>query len=124
MLSYWIGRLWLFVFGWKVEGEPATCRKFVLIAAPHTSTWDFPFMLATSYVMNVPIHWLGKHTLFVPPWGRLMCRLGGIPVDRRLPQSLVLQMVEQFKKRDAFVLAIPPEAPEIRPNFGSLASTE
>jgi 1-acyl-sn-glycerol-3-phosphate acyltransferase len=109
LLSYWIGRSWLRLFGWKVHGEAPTHRKFVLIAAPHTSNWDFPFMLATAYVMRVRISWLGKHTLFVPPWGWLLRRLGGIPVDRRAPRSLVMQLAEEFNSSDELVLAVPPE---------------
>ena len=109
LLSYWAGRLWLRLFGWKVRGEAPTYRKFVLIAAPHTSNWDFPFMLATAYAMGVRLSWFGKHTLFLPPWGWFMRRLGGIPVDRRAPQSLVAQMAEKFKSSDDLVLAVPPE---------------
>ena len=109
MLLYWIGRLWLWSFGWKLHGEAATYRKFVLIAAPHTSNWDFPFMLATAYVMGVRLSWFGKHTLFIPPWGWLMRKLGGIPVDRRSPQSLVIQMAEKFQSSADLVLAVPPE---------------
>jgi 1-acyl-sn-glycerol-3-phosphate acyltransferase len=104
-----IGRFWLRLFGWKIAGETPTYRKFVLIAAPHTSNWDFPFMLATAYAMRVHISWFGKHTLFIPPWGWLMRRLGGIPVDRRAPQTLVTQMVEQFGQSEDLVLAVPPE---------------
>jgi 1-acyl-sn-glycerol-3-phosphate acyltransferase len=104
-----IGRFWLWLFGWKILGETPTYRKFVLIAAPHTSNWDFPFMLATAYAMQVHISWFGKHTLFIPPWGWLMRRLGGVPVDRRAPQTLVMQMVEKFRQSDDLVLAVPPE---------------
>ena len=66
-------------------------------------------MLATAYVMRVRISWFGKHTLFIPPWGWFMRRLGGIPVDRRAPQSLVTQMAERFKSSDDLILAVPPE---------------
>ena len=109
MLSYWIGRLWLRLFGWKVQGDAGSYRKCVLIAAPHTSNWDVPFMLATAYVMRVRLSWLGKHTLFRPPWGWLMRKLGGIPVDRRAPRSLVTQMADKFNTSDYLILAISPE---------------
>jgi 1-acyl-sn-glycerol-3-phosphate acyltransferase len=115
-LSYFVGRFWLWLFGWKILGETPTYRKFVLIAAPHTSNWDFPFMLATAYAMRVRISWFGKHTLFISPCGWLMRRLGGIPVDRRAPQTLVMQMVEQFKQRDELVLAVPPEGTRSKVN--------
>ena len=66
-------------------------------------------MLATAYAMRVRISWFGKHTLFIPPWGWFMRKLGGIPVDRRAPQTLVMQMAEKFRNSDALVLAVPPE---------------
>jgi 1-acyl-sn-glycerol-3-phosphate acyltransferase len=115
--GYWLGRFWLGIFGWKIQGEDSGCRKFVLIAAPHTSNWDLPFMLATAYVMRVHLSWFGKHTLFTPPWGWLLRKLGGIPVDRRAPQSLVTQMAEQFSSRDYLVLAVPPEGTRRRVDF-------
>src|SRR2546421_6105608 len=107
LLSYYIGRLWLKLFGWKIYGEAPSYRKFVFIAAPHTSNWDLPFMLATAYAMRVRISWFGKHTLFIPLWRRLICMLGGIPVDRRTPHSLVTEIAEKFRTSDSFVLAVP-----------------
>ena len=109
LLTYCIGRLWLKLFGWKIYGEAPSYSKFVFIAAPHTSNWDLPFMLATAYTLRVRISWFGKHTLFISPWGWLMRKLGGIPVDRRSPQSLVIQTAEKFRSSDYLVLAIPPE---------------
>jgi 1-acyl-sn-glycerol-3-phosphate acyltransferase len=66
-------------------------------------------MLATAWALEVRISWFGKHTLFVPPFGWLLRKLGGIPVDRRAPQSLVTQMAARFKSADDLVLAVPPE---------------
>ena len=66
-------------------------------------------MLATAYVMRARISWFGKHTLFLPPWGWLLRKLGGIPVDRRAPHSLVTQMAETFKSSDDLILAVPAE---------------
>lgn len=66
-------------------------------------------MLATAYVMRARVSWFGKHTLFKAPWGWFMRMLGGIPVDRRSPQSLVTQMAEKFKSSDELILAVPPE---------------
>jgi 1-acyl-sn-glycerol-3-phosphate acyltransferase len=97
------------LFGWKIHGETPTYRKFVVIAAPHTSNWDFPFMLATAFAMRLRVSWFGKHTLFVPPWGWFMRKLGGIPVDRRAPQTLVMQMVEKFEQSEDLILAMSPE---------------
>ena len=117
MLTYWIGRLWLRAFGWKIRGVPLTHRKFVVVAAPHTSNWDFPFMLATAYALRVRVSWFGKHTLFAPPWGWFMRGLGGIPVDRRAPQLLVGQMAEKFRSSDELILGLAPEGTRRKAEF-------
>jgi 1-acyl-sn-glycerol-3-phosphate acyltransferase len=105
--KYWVGRAWLKAFGWELETETPPTAKFVLVAAPHTSGWDLPFMLATSYVMEVPISWMGKKELFAAPFGWFMRFLGGIPIDRSRHHNTVSWAVEQFEKADRLVLAVP-----------------
>jgi 1-acyl-sn-glycerol-3-phosphate acyltransferase len=107
--KYWLGRAWMGFFGWRVEGGLPETKKFVFIAAPHTSNWDLPFMLATAYILGVKISWMGKHTLFEGPFGWFMRALGGIPVNRTAPQGLVQQVAEIFHRSDTLILAIPPE---------------
>ncbi len=114
MIKRAIGHAWLGLFGWRCDGPPPPYKKFVLIAAPHTTGWDLPFMLATSYVMDVPISWMGKHTLFQPPFGWLMRALGGIPIDRRSRHNVVKQAVELFNASDDLVLAVPAEGTRAR----------
>lgn len=107
-LLYWVGRLWMTVFGWKTEGEPPQLEKAVLIAAPHTTNWDLPHMLAAAWVYRMRISWLGKHTLFKGPWGWLLRALGGVPVDRSGPHGLVREAANIFQRRDQLILAVPP----------------
>ena len=67
-----IARAFLWLLGWKPEGRRPAARKYVLIAAPHTSNWDLPIMLALTWVFEVEAVWIGKHSLFAWPygWGR------------------------------------------------------
>ena len=108
-MNYWIGKIWLALFRWRLEGETELPAKFVFIAAPHTSNWDLPHMLATAYVLRVRISWLGKHTLFTGLLGRLLRALGGIPIDRRIPQNTVDRIAELFNSASSLILAVPPE---------------
>jgi len=109
-VARFLGRLWLRLFGWTLQTPPAVVPlKFVFIAAPHTSGWDLPFMLATAAALGIRISWFGKHTLFGPSCGWLMRRLGGIPIDRRAPHDVVQRTAEMFRARDRMVLAVPPE---------------
>jgi 1-acyl-sn-glycerol-3-phosphate acyltransferase len=98
------------MFGWRVEGSLPAGTKAIAIAAPHTSNWDLPFMLAVSYVLGVKPSWLGKRQLFRNPFGWLMRRLGGIPVDRDRRTNLVQQVVDYFGTVDQLFLVIPPSA--------------
>ena len=107
-LAYAVGRLYLTLAGWKVEGELPPGGKGVLIAAPHTSGWDLPFMLSVAWVFRLRLNWLGKHTLFRGAAGPFMRWLGGIPVDRRAPLGQVGQAVERFNNHSSMYLAIAP----------------
>ncbi|MGM0577685.1 MAG: lysophospholipid acyltransferase family protein [Myxococcota bacterium] len=100
--------------GWRVSGGPPPARRYVLVAAPHTSNWDLLYMLAIAAATDVEVRWIGKHTLFRGPLGVLLRRLGGIPIDRRAPRGLVDQMAHLFAEADDLVLAIPPEGTRAR----------
>ncbi|WP_063815753.1 MULTISPECIES: lysophospholipid acyltransferase family protein [Sorangium] len=102
------------MFGWRVEGVTDLPPKAVLIAAPHTSNWDFPFTLAVSYVLGLEFSWLGKHTLFEPPFGWFFRWLDGIPVDRRDRNNLVAAVVDILKQRDELILVVAPEGTRSR----------
>jgi 1-acyl-sn-glycerol-3-phosphate acyltransferase len=109
-----IGRLYLLLFGWRVAGALPPERHAVVIAAPHTSNWDLPFMLAVAWVLGVRPSWLGKRELFRPPFGWVLRQLGGVPVDRRAPQGLVGEAVARFAEVDELLLVIPPSGTRAR----------
>jgi len=103
-----LGALYLRLFGWRVEGRVPDIGKAVLIAAPHTSSWDLPFMLATASALGVRLSWLGKRELFRGPFHWLFRRLGGLPVDRGSSHRLVQQAVDWFADTEQLFLAIAP----------------
>ncbi len=109
MLKRWIGQAFLRVAGWKMDGDRPPVDRYVIIAAPHTSNWDMPFMLAMAFVYDIPVRWMGKHTLFKAPFGPLFKRLGGIPIVRHRPGGVVGQMVEHFENNESLVLMVPAE---------------
>lgn len=108
-MRHWLASMLLKLFGWRAEGSLADLPKCVLIVAPHTSNWDFLVMLALAVALRIKATWMGKHTLFRPPFGWLMRRLGGLPIDRGTRHNVVEQAVESFRARDRLVLAILPE---------------
>lgn len=112
--------------GWRVEGERPDEKKFVAIVAPHTSNWDLPLLLCVAIYFRLRVCWMGKASLFKPPFGWLMSALGGVPVDRSKAQNVVGQMVDIFNQRDSFALGLSPEgtrsrAPEWKTGFYNIA---
>ena len=97
------------LLGWTAKGEPLEHQRCVLIAAPHTSNWDFPLMLMIVLKLRLRIFWMGKHTLFPFPFGWLMRWLGGIPIDRKASHNVVNETVRQYRENDELIVLIPPE---------------
>lgn len=83
--------------------------KFIIIAAPHTSNWDFVVGLAAKLALGLRVTFLGKQSLFRLPLGYLMRAWGGMPVDRSTSNDVVRQVVAEFARRDSLVLALAPE---------------
>ena len=108
IVQYWIGRLWFTVFGWKTVGEPPQHTHGVIIAAPHTSNWDLPHMLAAAWIFRMRISWMGKQSLFRFPFGIFLRSLGGMEVDRRAAHGVVREVARSFERYDTLFLAVPP----------------
>lgn len=108
LVLYWAAVLWFRLFGWDTEGEAPPVARGILIAAPHTTNWDLPHMLAASLVFRYRICWLGKDSLFRFPFGWFMRALGGIPVDRGSPQGMVRAVARMLRDEPQLVIAIPP----------------
>lgn len=100
--------VWLKLGGWRIEGDLPAAPKFVIVAAPHTTNWDLPNTLAAGLHYGRPVHWMGKDSLFKPPFGGFMRWLGGIPVDRSKSNNAVQQMVDWFATKDRLALVVAP----------------
>ncbi len=98
------------LFGWRAVGKvPKGLRKYVIIAAPHTSYWDFPLFVLIVFALRMNLNVFIKHTLFIGPLGWFLRYCGGVPVDRRAAGARVRQTVQEFEKNDDMVLLITPE---------------
>lgn len=93
----------------QVVGRPPDDPAYVVVAAPHTSNWDFTAMIAMAWADDVTPVWLGKRELFDGPLGPLMRRLGGIPVDRENPAGLVDEVAALVRDTEHVALVVPPE---------------
>lgn len=104
-----IGRVWLWWFGWGVGGGAPGVRKAIVVAAPHTSNWDFPFTLAVAWTLGMRMKWVGKHTLFRFPFGGFMRAIGGIPIDRKKSVNFTQSIVDLLNANDDLLIIISPE---------------
>ncbi len=104
----WLATKFLHLMGWRFVGRLPADRKAVVVAAPHTSNWDFLFLFLVSNILGVRLYWMGKEELFRGPLGPIARALGGIPVKRSRSTNLVQQMVDAFARRRELVLVIPP----------------
>jgi 1-acyl-sn-glycerol-3-phosphate acyltransferase len=108
-MRHWLASIVLKLFGWRAVGSLADQPKCVIVVAPHTSNWDFAVLVLVALALRLKVTWMGKHTLFRPPFGWIMRRLGGLPIDRRMRHNMVDQVIESFRTHNRQVLAIPPE---------------
>jgi 1-acyl-sn-glycerol-3-phosphate acyltransferase len=102
--------MWLYRrHGWKAEGVIPEPRRFVIIAAPHTSNWDFVYYIGVTQTLGITPHFMAKTSLFRWPMTNFMLDMGGVPVDRKKGGNYVQAMIDEFARRDEFMLTIAPE---------------
>ena len=105
----WMGATTLIYFGWQVSGNIPNEERIVIIAAPHTSNWDFVLAIAALFALNINIKWLGKDSLFRPGLSWFFKWLGGIPVNRDNPAFLIDHVVKIVEKEKGLVIGMSPE---------------
>ncbi|HEY5776231.1 MAG TPA: lysophospholipid acyltransferase family protein [Xanthomonadales bacterium] len=109
-LSNWVLRK----LGWTLDAELPPLDKYIIIAAPHTSNWDFPLGILAAKALRLNVYWMGKHSLFRWPYGWLFRALGGIPIRRDGGQNYIQQMADLFKRSERMILALAPEGTRSR----------
>lgn len=97
------------VLRWKMDDFPKDLKKYVVIAAPHTSWVDFPIAMLCRIASGEMIHFIGKDSLFNGPFGFFFRMLGGFPVDRSKSNNTVSAIVEKFDSEENFKLGLSPE---------------
>lgn len=101
---------WLLArFGWSYQFAQPPGPKAVVVVYPHTSNWDFLWGLLVLWASGWPMHWVGKHSLFIGPIGWLMRRWGGIPVNRAATEGFIEQLVATMRSKPHMLLVIAPE---------------
>lgn len=104
-----LGRAVLRMLGWKVTGAFPAEPKLVVVAAPHTSNWDFIIGAAGIMAVGIRANFLMKKEVFIWPLSRFFSWLGAIPLDRSARENRVDQIAEIYRQRDKLWLGITPE---------------
>jgi 1-acyl-sn-glycerol-3-phosphate acyltransferase len=104
-----LSRLILKLLGWKTIGGVVPEKKCIIIAAPHTSAWDFIicWLFYTSVGGKAMV--LIKKEFFFWPVGYFLKAMGGLPIDRSRGANVIKQVVKEFETKDSMHLAITPE---------------
>ena len=116
MNTFWktLSRIIFWVAGWKLEGSmPKNVKKAVMIAAPHTSNWDFLYCRAAFFLLDVPMKYTIKKEVMIGPLGWLLSSLGAISIDRKAKGSKQTNMVDHivniFEERQELIILVTPE---------------
>ena len=109
-----ISKFIFWILGWKVIGSLNYPKKCIVIAAPHTSNWDFLIGRCYGYICGINPKYLIKSSFFVPVLGTFFKWNGGIPVYRNTKHNVVEQLAERFNRNDDLILGIAPEGTRSR----------
>ena len=115
------GRSILFFSGWKVSrnGLEFLPEKCVVVAAPHTSNFDFPIARSAFEILKMPVRFTIKKEWMGFPLGWLMRSLGAIAIDRNAGGkekgfSQVEAMAELFRNHQKLAILVTPEGTRSR----------
>lgn len=113
-----LSKFTFWITGWRIVGEmPKDLKKAVIIAAPHTSYWDFLYARAAFFIMDIPMKvTIKKEVVNFPVFGWFARKLGAIGIDRspkdgnlKRKRSMVDAMVDLIHERDQLIMMITPE---------------
>jgi len=111
-----LGKFILKMMGWKLTGQvPKNLKRYVLIAAPHTSNFDFFLALPSLLGLGIKGKYLIKKELFWFPLSVFLKWTGGIPVDRKnKTQEFVEQLEDLMNSNEEFAILFTPEGTRSR----------
>lgn len=94
---------------------PEEAQHCVMVAAPHTSNWDFLWTLSAFRVLDIPIRFTIKQEWMRGPVGWIIRRLGGLSINRSQDAndpkrvSYTDSMAEILRSTDRIAMVVTPE---------------
>ncbi|WP_299760578.1 1-acyl-sn-glycerol-3-phosphate acyltransferase [uncultured Pontibacter sp.] len=120
MIGKFISKLFFKATGWKLNGTLAPQdRRCVMVAAPHTSNWDFVYARAAFFLMDAPIRYTIKKEFMKFPFGPLLKAIGALPIDRSKNNRMVDAMIRIFDETpgDMCVMVTPEGTRKYQPRW-------
>lgn len=106
-----LAKFFIRLTGWTVDVNiTPELKHSVMVAAPHTSNWDFPYTIFTFWYMGVDVRYFIKDSYTKGPMGWLFNWTGAIGVDRsKKGNKLTDYAIELLKENKELVILIPAE---------------
>jgi len=113
-----ISKFLMWLTGWKVEGSvPDDLKKAVIIAAPHTTYWDFYYARLAFWIIGLNLRIaVKKEVVNAPLYGWILRGMGAIAIDRspkngnlKKRPSMVDAMVDIIESHDQMIMMVAPE---------------
>ena len=110
-MKKFLGKTLLAIAGWKLDIRVPvkTIPKCVLIAAPHTTNWDFYYAVSAFWALDIPMKFFIKDSWTKPWYGVFIKALGGIGINRSQRSDMVGFGANQLKINDHLYLLNTPE---------------
>lgn len=109
------------ITGWKLdENVPPEIKRCIVLAAPHTSNWDFVYAMAAFKIYGFKIRYTIKKEWMRFPFSLITKPLGGIGIDRspKMPGEARIShteaMINLFKENRDLIIMITPEGSRSR----------
>jgi 1-acyl-sn-glycerol-3-phosphate acyltransferase len=107
--------------GWKVDQNiPPELTRCIVVAAPHTSNWDYWYTMASFTILRLKIKVTIKQEWMRFPFNLIIAPLGGIAVNRTPKQrdeprpSLTEAIIDLFKNQKNLIIVVTPEGSRSR----------
>lgn len=113
-ITRWLGRVILRLMGWRVTGMLPDEPRLIVIAAPHTSNWDWAIAMAALLALGLRINYMIKDSVFWWPLSVLLHATGGLATNREAPAGLVEDLAARVLHTAEIILVITPEGTRAR----------
>ena len=98
------------LMGWKATEPIIPEDKALVLAAPHTSIWDFAVGFFYYRSLGGKLKVMIKKESFFFPVSLILRAMGGFPIDRKNPQQMMMKIIHEINSTDKkVVLVICPE---------------